>query len=292
MRVGLSLTDFHTPYPAEDLFAKVESMGYVSVQLAFAAIEEAHFKGSAEFEFPDGIPDEVLFAVKCAAEKHHIKITAVNGTWNMTHPDKAVREAGLVRFAHFARDLKKLGSPIVTLCSGSRNRDGMWRFSSESHTEEAWADMVESMRGAAAIAEEYDLTLALETEASNVVDTVEKAGRLLREVDSPRLKMILDGANLFHAGEANREIMRPRLKEAMDTFGDAVVLAHGKDIAEKEGIAFCATGKGIVDFPYMLSMLRDRGNDCDMILHGIYREEDMAPCCEYMKTILHSLNME
>ena len=43
------------------------------------------------------------------------------------------------------------------------------------------------------------------------------------------------------------------------------------------------TGFGIVDFPYMIELLRKHDFAGDMMLHGIYSEADMPGCLEYMK---------
>ena len=56
------------------------------------------------------------------------------------------------------------------------------------------------------------------------------------------------------------------------------MLAHGKDIAESEGIRFCAAGEGIVDFPYFIERLRGVGYQGVMMLHGIDREDKMSGC--------------
>ena len=54
------------------------------------------------------------------------------------------------------------------------------------------------------IASSYGLTLAIEPEVDNVVDSAVKARRLLDEMASPHLKVVIDPANLFHAGELPR----------------------------------------------------------------------------------------
>ena len=73
------------------------------------------------------------------------------------------------------------------------------------------------------------------------------------------------------------------LERAMNSFGEDIVLAHGKDIRESDGIDFCGTGFGIVDFPYMLDLLHDAGYSGDMMLHGIYNEADMPGCLAFMR---------
>ena len=138
--------------------------------------------------------------------------------------------------------------------------------------------MAECMRAVCAAAEKYDLTLAIETEAGNIISTPERAARIMDEVGSERLKMIMDCANLFHIGEAKRENARAVIGHAFDVFGRDVVLAHGKDIAESDGIRFCAAGEGIVDFPYFIKRLRGVNYQGVMMLHGIDREDKMPAC--------------
>ena len=205
----------------------------------------------------------------------------------MAHPDRDVREEGLRRFGGFLDAVRALNCPIVSLCTGSRSREHLWKYDPQTKTRAAWDDMADSMARSVVMAEERGLILAIETEASNVIDSPEKARRILDEIKSPSLKMILDCANLFHTGEASAETMRPAIDRAMAQFGSDIVLAHGKDIQPSEGIRFCGTGFGIVDFPYMLDELERVGYAGDMVLHGIYREEDMPGCLVFMKNCLY-----
>ena len=79
-----------------------------------------------------------------------------------------------------------------------------------------------------------DVILAFEPEVNNIVDSARKARRLLDEIASPHLKVVIDGANLFHVGELPR--MREILDEAFQVRGDDIRLAHGKDL-ERDGDA-------------------------------------------------------
>jgi sugar phosphate isomerase/epimerase len=95
--------------------------------------------------------------------------------------------------------------------------------------------------------------------------------------------MILDCANLFHAGEAYKENVREILEHAFALYGNDIVLAHGKDIREGDGIDFCGTGRGIVDFPFTAQLLKKYGFAGDMFLHGIYDEADMPYALAHWK---------
>ncbi|MBQ3223298.1 MAG: sugar phosphate isomerase/epimerase [Clostridia bacterium] len=292
MRIGLCTTDFKDAMPAAQLFAKMKAMGYETTQLAFRSVSECNFTEDNQIEIPESVSEEAIAAILAASNETGVDISAVNGTWNMAHPDKAVREEGLRRFPGFCKAVRAVGAPIVSLCSGSRSLEGLWRYHPETQSDEAWADMAESMKRAAKIAEEYGLILAIETEANNTIDTPEKARRIMDETGSPALKMILDCANLFHPGTASPETMRPTIDCAMREFGKDVVIAHGKDIRPSEGIDFCGTGFGIVDFPYMVQKLTEAGFSGVMALHGIYKEDDMPICLEFMKNAIAQARKE
>lgn len=286
MRIGLCTTDFKGALPADELFRKMADMHYEVTQLAFCSVAECGFTADHEIEIPGSVSAEALQAIRSASRKYHIPIGAVNGTWNMAHPEKSVREEGLRRFSGFLDAVSELECPIVSLCSGSRSREHLWRYDPATALPDAWEDMLDSMRRATAMAEQRGITLAIETEAANVIDRPEKARLIMDQVGSMNLKMILDCANLFHAGEATPENMRPAIDRAMAYFGGDIVLAHGKDIRPSDGIAFCGTGFGIVDFPYMVDCLRKAGYAGDMMLHGIYNENDMPGCYDFMRNVL------
>lgn len=291
MRIGVCTTDFEKAMPADELFSLVKRLGFSCVQLAFSSVSECGFSVSDHIEIPGEVSPEAIAAIRNASEKHGIKIVAVNGTFNMAHSDAAVRAEGLCRFAGFLSAVNALDCPLVSLCSGSRSASGLWTYDPATALPDAWDDMQATMKAAVAMAEKYGIVLAIETEASNVIDSPEKARRIMDEIGSPNLKMILDCANLFHFGEASPENVRPRIDSAIKYFGRDIVLAHGKDIREGAAIDFCATGCGMVDFPYMLERLASVDFKGDMVLHGIYDVEAMPGCLAFMRDSFKKIRM-
>lgn len=283
MRIGVCTTDFENTLPADELFALVKELGFSSVQLAFSSVSECGFRVSEHIEIPGFISEEAIQAIRAASEKYGIHICAVNGTFNMAHPDPAVRREGLDRFEGFIKAVKAIGCGMATLCSGSRSLNGLWTYDPATEDESAYSDMRAVMQEAVAVAEKHDVILAIETEASNVISTPGKARRIMDEIGSPNLKMILDCANLFHKGKAHPENVRPAIDKAIAHFGRDIVIAHGKDIRESDAIDFCGTGFGIVDFPYMLKKLKEVSFPGDMMLHGIYNVSDMPGCLAFMR---------
>lgn len=284
-RTGICTTDL-TVRSAEDMFSTISNMGYKAVQFGFSTVMDTMYTADGNIEIPDcgemkKAAPYAIDNIRAAADKYGIDIPAVNGTFNMAHPESGVRLEGLGRFEGFAAASRELGARIITLCSGTRCRTHLWTNDPSNDTDEAWRDMIDSMKRAAEIAEKYEMTLAVETEVSNIVSSPEKARRMMDEVGSPRLKMILDAANLFPAGTAHKENVRKYLDTAFEYFGHDIVLAHGKDIRDSDGIDFCGTGDGIVDFEYMARLMEKSGFSGDMVLHGIYDEDKMVGAREY-----------
>lgn len=271
------------PDKADRLFSKIAGWGFECVQLSFTSVKECNYKEDGCFEIPWAVTDSACRAISNASEKYGIPIEAVNGTFNMAHPNPDVRAEGLARFGGFAKAVKNIGAGMITLCSGTRNESHLWSPSDQNDTEQAWKDMEQTMRRAVEISEKLGLTLAIETEASNVVSSPEKARRIMDDIGSPRLKMILDMANLFPAGTAKKENVRATIKRAVDFFGGDIVILHGKDIREGDGIDFCGTGDGIIDFTYAAALMRKIGYKGDMFLHGIYDEDKFMSAAGYWR---------
>ena len=285
MRTGICTTDFEVtdrlPLPADRLFGRIREFGFGCVQFAFSSIAESEFSPTGQIEIPDRIPTAALDAAARSADRFDLPIEVINGTFNMAHPDKDVRREGIKRFALLTEAAEILGAKYISLCSGTRFEEHLWTYSPENRSPAAWVDMLDTVKRAVELAERRNITLAIESEASNIIDTPENARRVMDEVGSDHLKMILDCANLFHAGRAHPEFVRETLDAAFEAYGNDIVIAHGKDIREGGGIEFCGTGRGIVDFAYTAKLLEKWNFTGGMFLHGIYDESDMIRAREH-----------
>jgi sugar phosphate isomerase/epimerase len=283
MRIGVLSSEINRRGDTDGLFKAIAGYGFESVQLSFSSVPELNFHGTGQFEFPGETDEKIIFLIKDAAKKHNVEITACSGTFNMAHPDENVRLEGIKRFGGFVLATHKLGVKFITLCAGTRRRESLWVYHPGNSTPEAWDDMIYALKECVKIAENYGIVLALETEAATVVDTPEKARRMMDEVGSENLKMIMDCANLFHAGTAKKENVKNIMTHAFEIFGGDVVMAHAKDISESDGIKFCPTGEGIIDYTQFAGLLNKYNYKGDMLLHGIYDEGKLIGCCELIK---------
>lgn len=209
-----------------------------------------------------------------------IRIAAMSGTFNMAHPDRNERQRGLAQLRVLAEAAASLGAPALSLCTGTRELSSMWRFHPDNATPEAWRDLVDCMRQAVQIAEANKVNLAMEPEVNNVVDSAQKARRLIEEIGSPRLKVIMDGANVFHKGELPR--MREILQESIELLAKDIVLAHAKDLDHDGDAGHLAVGHGLLDYDWYIAQLRRVGYDDAIVMHGL-TEAQVPGCVQFMR---------
>ena len=209
--------------------------------------------------------------IRAAFETRQTAIAAISGHFNMIHPDVETRQAGVDGLRLLAARCERLGTSIITLCTGTRDTTSIWRRHPDNDLPEAWTDLVATMRQAVQIAEQYNVTLALEPEVANVIDSAAKARRLLDEIGSPQLKVTMDGANIYHLGELARQ--HELLEEAFSLLGPDIALAHAKDIDHDGEAGHLAAGKGLLDYAHYLSLLARHQPDVALILHGLTEDE-------------------
>lgn len=232
---------------------------------------------------PDRIDSSTCDRIRNAHEARGITIAAVSGTFNMAHPDPEKRRDGLWRLRTLAAAAPRLGTSVITLSTGTRHPTDLWSHHPESSSPAAWADLLLSLREAVRIAQDTGITLAFEPEITNVVDSARKARRLLDELGSPRLKVVIDGANLFPAGSLGR--MREILEEAFELLGREIVLAHAKDLSTDGAAGHEAAGTGCLDYPTYLRLLRAVGYSGPLILHGL-REDQVGASTKFLRGLL------
>ncbi|MDU0359262.1 sugar phosphate isomerase/epimerase family protein [Rhizobium sp. 25PS6] len=218
---------------------------------------------------PEIITEAQARAVGEAARESGVEIVAVSGTFNMIHPDPAVREVGLRRLATLAERCADMSTSLITLCTGTRDPVDQWKAHADNDTPEAWQDLLGAMGAAIEIAERYDVDLGIEPELANVVNSAEKAYRLIAALKSPRIKIVLDPANLFEVATLDEQ--RSIVSSAIDLLADWIVMAHAKD-RNPDG-SFATAGKGVLDCAHYLGRLKAIGFKGSLITHGLSASE-------------------
>lgn len=271
MHLGIFSKTFARPTLAE-VFAAIGRHCFETVQFNLAS--------AALPTLPESIPSSLIEEIVRHLRHHHLTMAAVSGTFNLIHPNPAQVQDGLRRLRVLAGACQDLRTSLITLCTGTRDATDLWRRHPDNDSPEAWRDLVRALTDAVGIAEQFHLTLGIEPEQGNVVSSAIKARRLLDELQTPRLKIVMDAANLLSSGDLPR--MREILTEAFDLLGPDIVLAHAKDLGHAGENIHTAAGLGRLDFDLYLDLLRKANYDGPLILHHL-TEGQVSASCEFLR---------
>ncbi|WP_062203420.1 sugar phosphate isomerase/epimerase [Aureimonas sp. AU12] len=272
MRLGIFAKTFPGTDPASVLTA-VAATGYETTQFNLACAGLA--------SMPDEVPPEAIAAICAASASSGVSLAALSGTYNMAHTDPVVRSDGLRRLTVIIETAQALAIPLVTLCTGTRHPTDQWAHHPANADPSAWADMAAEMATALDLAERHGIDLGIEPEQANIVTSTADAARLAAEMGSPRLRVVLDPANLFEAGSPDEA--RQIVARSVDEAAPLIAMAHAKD-RYPDG-RFATAGQGVVDFPDFLRRLRAAGFDGPLVTHGL-AAEDAADVAAFLRGAL------
>jgi sugar phosphate isomerase/epimerase len=208
------------------------------------------------------------------------------------NPEKSgdkLLDVALHRLDALAAACSRLDTRIVTLSTGSLGTFSTWEWNSGNRTRRARERVVRTMRRVVQIANRHEVTMAFEPEIHNVVNSVFKARRLLDEVGSPWLKVVIDPANLIEPDRLSQQ--QEILDEAFDWLGGDIVLAHAKELATDGHTGDVAPGDGVLDYGRYFNLLEQAGFNGPIIVHGL-PEDRVGRGVEFLRRMLGRNLME
>jgi sugar phosphate isomerase/epimerase len=274
MYLGIFAKTFSRRTFAETLDA-VASHGFSCIQFNFSCVGLPTVPASVE-------PGAIAQICK-DCDARGISIAGVSGTFNMIDPDVRNRRERLGRLSVLAQATRELGCDLITLCTGTRDPDDMWRAHPDNNSPAAWRDLLGGMEEAIAIAEQHDVLLGVEPETANVVSSARKARQLLDELHSSRVKIVIDPANLFHPGKIER--MCETIEEVFQLVGPDIVMAHAKELGADGATGRVAPGRGVLDWNLYFATLARMDFRGPMVLHGL-AEADVAEAARFLRAKL------
>lgn len=205
--------------------------------------------------------------VRAQIEKRGMTVAALAGQANMVDPDPVKRREDIERIKLRINACRDMGTTVLATCTGSRHPESMWRAHPDNHSAETWAVLCDTLEQILPHAEAHNVMLAFEPEICQVASSAAKSKRLIDEMGSPNLKVVLDAANLFGEGDLPR--MSEILDEAFQLLGDHVAIAHAKDLDRDGDAGHLPAGSGKLDYERYVSLLCALPFDVSVILHGL-----------------------
>lgn len=254
----------YSQFPVEEAARKMREDGFRGVIL------ENVF---ADVQFHTAAPDwDALKKIRAAFDKHGVKIVALFGYYNVVDPDPERRRHGEARIEFLMKNWERFGCPIVSTETGTLNRNSEWAESPENFTEAGFVACRDAIAKLARTAEKSGAIISIEAYWRNIICSAERAERLIHEVNSPALKIVMDPTNYYRKEDLPK--MDAVLEEMFRRVGKQIVIAHAKDVkAAESGTDLPAAGKGVLDYPLFLKLLAQLDREIFLTIEHLTLED-------------------
>ncbi|MBR5224280.1 MAG: sugar phosphate isomerase/epimerase [Clostridia bacterium] len=272
MIIGMRGHDFGRMEPSA-LAEKIASHGYRATQLAF---------GKAFPQSPEAyMTDQALLDIRKAFETQQIQIPVMGCYVSASDRDDDVRNAAKKKFCDALRASVILGAG----CVGTETTHFVY---DESEREAAYAHLLDFVRGVVPTAEACGAIVGIEPVAYHTLATPEMTRRLLADVPSDHLRVILDLANLVPPGICDPAVQHDLLRRALSSFGDRICVLHIKDGVWNSENKWenRPLGKGIMDWETLLPLLRMHNDHLCALREGVWpgkADEEYAILCRWAR---------
>jgi sugar phosphate isomerase/epimerase len=175
-------------------------------------------------------------------------------------PDENVRRAGV----EGARDIVKLAARMGVTESGVRptslNPNGDWWPHPDNYKPETEDRLVRSLNEILQTAEDYGITIVLETHVTTTLNSAHSIRRVIERTGSKRLKINLDPCN-FVGDLPTAFNPAPMINEMFDMVGEYIATVHVKDYYLEDRfvvhISETVIGTGMMDFATIFRRLHE-----------------------------------
>ncbi|MBP3656640.1 MAG: sugar phosphate isomerase/epimerase [Clostridia bacterium] len=263
MIIGMRGHDFGRMEP-DALAAAIAGSGFACAQLAFT---KAFPQSADAYMTPDA-----LSSIRTAFEANGVAIPVMGCYISASDKDDAVRTAAKEKFIGALRASVLLGAG----CVGTETTHFTF---DESEREAAYARLLDFLRAVVPAAEECGAIVGIEPVAVHTLNTPELTRRMLQDVPSPNLKIILDMGNLLTPQTTSPEAQADILTRCLECFGEKICALHLKDGVFDENGKWInkPLGQGVMDWQHLLPRLRAHNDSlCVMredVWPGIAKEE-------------------
>lgn len=223
--------------------------------------------GFADVRFDPWAPDwDKARRITQTLAKHKLEVVGLYGYYNIVDPDPARRKRGEQRMQMLIENWKRFGCPIITTETGTFNEKSEWLESPENSTEQGYKACRAALERLVRAAKQSGATISIETYWRNVIDSIGRTERVLREV--PGLKLTMDPCNYLRREDLPR--MDAMLAEMFRVLGKKIVLAHAKDVkASAEGTDLPAAGTGVLNYPLYLRLLAGLNRELYLVIEHL-----------------------
>lgn len=247
MQIGIRLHDTKL-LPLEERVKNVKEQGFTCAHLALSKVISDY--STADSALTPGF----AMYLKNLFRKNDVDIAVLGCYLNLANPNKEALKNVTERYLSHIRFASLAGCGVVGTETGNPNETYTYE-EERSHSEEALETFIANLRPVVGYAEKMGVILAIEPVFTHIVCNPLRARRVLDEIASPNLQIILDPVNLLHI--SNYQDREAIIKEAVEVLGDDVAVVHIKDFRVEAGkLVSVAAGTGMMDYTDIIRFIK------------------------------------
>lgn len=224
MQFGIRLHDA-VQVPVEERLKIVKEQGFTCAHVALSKVV------SENSVAPQALTPGYAMYLKRLFDKNELDCAVLGCYLNLANPDAAQLKAIQEKYMANIRFAAHLGAGVVGTETGAPNVE--YRFEEACWNEESLQIFIKNLRPVVKYAEQMGVLMAIEPVVRHIVCNPVRARRVLDEIGSPNLRIILDPVNLLES--YNYEKQDEIIDEAIDLLGKDVAVLHVKDFVIKDG---------------------------------------------------------
>ena len=263
MNIGIRLHDT-APGTLGERLAFARAQGFSCAHVALSKVLDDF----AMEEAPEKLTEDYALRVRKAFDASGMECAVLGCYLNLADPNPERRAQTQEIYKAHLRFAAKIGARVV----GTETYANPESVFSEPapQSEEAFQLLMDSLKPVVCCAEECGAVLAVEPVWCHIISTPERAARMLEELPSENLQIILDAVNLIAPEKADRA--ENIIRNAISLLGSRVRILHMKDYVMTPGgeMDACACGLGSMKYEQLLSFAADR--DLPMTLENTVPE--------------------
>ncbi len=224
MQFGIRLHDA-VQAPVEERLKIVKEQGFTCAHVALSKVI------SENSVAPEALTPGYAMHLRRLFDKYELDCAVLGCYLNLATPDAAQLKAAQEKYMANIRFAAHLGAGVVGTETGAPNVE--YKFEEACWNEESLQIFIRNLRPVVKYAEQMGGLVAIEPVVRHIVCNPVRARRVLDEIGSPNLRIILDPVNLLEI--YNYEKQDEIIDEAIELLGKDVAVLHVKDFAITDG---------------------------------------------------------
>jgi len=240
------------------LAEELAGAGIRVVQLFLNQSDSRYWKYNGRSDVSD-MTTERCEAIADAYRSAGVSIHSIGVYTNLIHPDETERKANLAYFEAMMKIGSAMGVHAFITEAGHYHSDEPAPRVELHFQEEVWQTTVATGKELAEMAERHKATVLVEPFFRGFFASAKRTRVFLEEVDSPRIRALLDPANLLEVND---------LEEMFTQLGPWIDCLHAKDrkLHVDRGVA---AGQGDLDYPKFVTLAAKHTPKAPLILEYV-----------------------